>query len=192
MRRLRAHLTYANVVSTLCLMLALGGTAYASHLIVTTGDIVDASLRGIDFADGGLTGTDVAAGTVQPAQIRNGSVAYTDIAPAEAWQPGTLLGGWSPYGTGYAPAGYARDPYGIVRLRGLIRPTAAGTAGCTTPPDVFTLAAGYRPARLESHSVRAEPGTALVEVDPAGIVRVLVTAGCPWVSLEGVTFRAVP
>lgn len=192
MRRLRARLTYANVVSTLCLVLALGGTAYASHLIVMSDDIVNSSLRGIDFADGGLTSVDVAQRTVSAPQIRNGSVAYRDLAPAEAWQPATLLSGWSPYGTGYAPVGYARDPYGVVRLRGLIRPSAAGTAGCTTPADVMTLIAGYRPARLESHSVRAEPGTALVEVDPTGTVRVLVTAGCPWVSLEGVTFRAVP
>jgi hypothetical protein len=56
-QRLRSHLTYANVISTLCLFLLLGGTAVA----------VDGSLAGQN--------------TVGSADIINGEVKADDLAP---------------------------------------------------------------------------------------------------------------
>jgi hypothetical protein len=47
-RRLRAHLTYANVMSTLAVFLALGGSAYAVATI-TGRDVKDRSLTGADL-----------------------------------------------------------------------------------------------------------------------------------------------
>jgi hypothetical protein len=53
--RLRERFTYANVMSTLAVFLFLAsGTAYASHLIVRSSDVVNESLRGIDIKEGTL------------------------------------------------------------------------------------------------------------------------------------------
>ena len=49
MRRLRPHLTYANVISTLCLILVLGGgAAYAANTIGSD-DVIDNSLLSADL-----------------------------------------------------------------------------------------------------------------------------------------------
>ena len=75
LRSLRLHLTYANVVSTLCLFIVLGGSAYATHSHLTksedimngevqnedlapnsvgTGKVIDNSLTGDDIKESGL------------------------------------------------------------------------------------------------------------------------------------------
>jgi hypothetical protein len=47
--RLRGHLSYANVVATIALFVALStGGAYATHLVVNSSDVVDNSLLGAD------------------------------------------------------------------------------------------------------------------------------------------------
>jgi hypothetical protein len=69
--RVRAHLTYANVVSTLCLILVVGGgTAYAVNEW-TGANVVDESLTGADVR--GRDGTSAAAAV-------NGSLTTHDIA----------------------------------------------------------------------------------------------------------------
>ena len=67
---MRRHPTYADVVSTLCLVMLLGGgTAYAATQItgkdvknssLTGKDVKDKSLKGQDVKDGSVTGADVA------------------------------------------------------------------------------------------------------------------------------------
>jgi hypothetical protein len=70
MRRLRSHLTYANVMATLAVVLVIGGgAAYAANTIYST-DIVDGEVRKADIhsaavtsgkiADENLTGADIA------------------------------------------------------------------------------------------------------------------------------------
>ena len=52
MRKLRERLTYANVMSTLAVFMFLAsGTAYASHLIVRSSDVVNNSLKGVDIKE---------------------------------------------------------------------------------------------------------------------------------------------
>lgn len=52
----------------------------------------------------------------------------------------TLLNSWVNFGSTYANAGYYKDPFGVVHLRGLVKngTAAAGTA-------IFALPVGYRP-----------------------------------------------
>jgi hypothetical protein len=81
--KLRAHFTYANVVSSVCLFVVLGGTAFAATTVITgknvkngslTGaDVKNSSLTGTDVKNGSLTGTDVKDKTLSPADF-NGSV----------------------------------------------------------------------------------------------------------------------
>jgi hypothetical protein len=55
LKHLRERLTYANVMSTLAVFLILAsGTAYASHLVVRSSDVVNDSLKGIDIKEGTL------------------------------------------------------------------------------------------------------------------------------------------
>lgn len=99
MNRIRTHLTYANVVSTMCLFILLGGAAYAAKTVlpkhsvgtaqlkagavktkqikanaVKGAKVADGSLTGADVADGSLTGTDVADGSLGTADLADGAV----------------------------------------------------------------------------------------------------------------------
>ena len=56
--RIRRHLTYANVVSSLCLFVLLGGSAYAAAKI-TGKNVKNGSLTGRDVKNNSLTGKDV-------------------------------------------------------------------------------------------------------------------------------------
>jgi hypothetical protein len=59
--RLRGQLTYANVVATLALFIALGGSSYAA-LKVTGKDVRDRSLTGRDVKRNSLTGRQIREG----------------------------------------------------------------------------------------------------------------------------------
>ena len=85
MRKLRAHLTYANVVSSLCLFLVLaGGAAYAANTIGSA-DIIDESILTQDVKNGEVRVADIGANAVRSAEIANGQVSGADLAPPEAW-----------------------------------------------------------------------------------------------------------
>ena len=63
--RALSHLSYANVIATLALFLALGGTAVAGTRVFVTGaDVRDHSLTGVDFRNGS-----VGANVLSPAAL---------------------------------------------------------------------------------------------------------------------------
>ena len=69
MRGLRSHLTYANVISTLCLILVLGGgAAYAANTVFSS-----------DIVDGEVRNRDLAANSVQSGKVANDNLTGTDI-----------------------------------------------------------------------------------------------------------------
>ena len=76
MRSIRSHLTYANLISTLCLILILGGgVAYAANTVFS-GDIVDnqvysADVRNDGLSGGGLAAQDLQAGSVGTSEVLN-------------------------------------------------------------------------------------------------------------------------
>ena len=56
---LRAHLTYANVISTLSLVLVLGGgVAYAANTVFSE-DIVDGEVKSVDIGNNQVRSADV-------------------------------------------------------------------------------------------------------------------------------------
>ena len=65
MRRLASRVTYANVVSTLALFLALGGTAGAAA-VITSRDVRDGSLTSRDVKDHSLRAADLRARPTSP------------------------------------------------------------------------------------------------------------------------------
>jgi hypothetical protein len=70
MAHLRSHLTYSNVIATLALFIALGGSAYAA-----------AKLTGDDIKDRSLTAEDIKRGTLTGAEIKNHSLRSREFAP---------------------------------------------------------------------------------------------------------------
>jgi hypothetical protein len=58
LRKLRSRLTYANVVATLALFVALGGTAYAVNT-VNSSDIVDGQVKSVDIGQNEIGSADV-------------------------------------------------------------------------------------------------------------------------------------
>jgi hypothetical protein len=78
---LRARLTYANVISTIALFIALGGTSYAALSLSITGrDVRDSSLTGIDVRNGSLTSADVRNGSLRGIDVRDASITERDLA----------------------------------------------------------------------------------------------------------------
>lgn len=92
--RRRGRLSYANVISSLALFVALGGTSYAAiklpaksvgtiHLksqAVTKAKIARGAVDGSKVRDGSLTGADIALGSVDGTKVRDGSLTGADIA----------------------------------------------------------------------------------------------------------------
>ena len=87
--------------------------------------------------------------------------------------------------------GYSRDQFGRVFLQGV-------ATKCGNPPSgntIFTLPAGFRPAKLEHFGTVAANAFGAVEVDNSG--HVMVAAGdvgflTGWISLDGLSFRCGP
>lgn len=88
MRKLRAGLTYANVMATIAVFAALGGTSYAALQVTGKNVPKDAltgadikKLSGKDVTDNSLTGAD--AKNLTSADIANGKLLAEDFAPGQ-------------------------------------------------------------------------------------------------------------
>jgi hypothetical protein len=69
LRKLRRHMSFANVTSLLALFVALGGTtAYAANTVFST-DIVDGEVKTADLATVGVTNPKLATGAVTTTKI---------------------------------------------------------------------------------------------------------------------------
>jgi hypothetical protein len=153
---IRKRLTYANVVSTLALFVALGlGGAYAASKItskdlakgaVKSKAIKDKTIVGKDVKDGKLTGADIARTTSFKPTLGNGG--QNDCL----WLDGA---GSSP---GLAPVTIRRNALGEVRFDGVIQSVngpggdgACSGAGPESSEDsqVFTLPPELSPANTQ-------------------------------------------
>lgn len=75
---MRRHITYANVVSTLCLFIVLGGGAFAATKLpknsVTSRQIKNRSIKGPDIAKSAITSVNVKNGSLLPSDFKTGSL----------------------------------------------------------------------------------------------------------------------
>jgi hypothetical protein len=86
LRKLSRRLSYANVMSTIAVFLALGGSAYAVNTVRST-DIVDGEVKSADVKDESLTtfdvstflGSDVVDGTLTSDDIKDFSLGNGDF-----------------------------------------------------------------------------------------------------------------
>lgn len=101
----------------------------------------------------------------------------------EAFIAPTLLNGWVNFGAGFAAAGYMKDQFGFVHLKGMVKSGTVGTV-------IFTLPAGYRPAETQIFIVQSNNGAdvlARIDISNNGNVT-LTSGGTTWVALNGITF----
>ena len=95
--KLRPHLSYANVVSTVCLFVLLGGTAVAA-IKITGKNVQNSSLTGADVKNSSLTGKDVKNKSLTPKDFRGSVQGPKGDTGSKGDQgpPGTARGGCSP------------------------------------------------------------------------------------------------
>jgi hypothetical protein len=80
LRRIRPHLTYANVAATIALIGVLGGgTAYAANTVFS-GDIVDGQVKTVDLANGAVLTDKLADGAVTSRKVNNNNLTGGDVA----------------------------------------------------------------------------------------------------------------
>ena len=112
--KLRSQLTYANVVSTVCLFVVLGGTSYA-------------------VATGSIDSREIKNNTVRSKDVRNGTLRTSDVADlsllAQDFAPGQLPKG---------EAGAKGDP-GSPGVNGATNVTVRESAGTAVNAGATTL-----------------------------------------------------
>jgi hypothetical protein len=98
--------------------------------------------------------------------------------------------GWVNVGGVFSTAAFYKDPYGVVHLKGLIK---SGTVGS----PIFSLPEGYRPAAELNFAVLSNSALGILGIQPTCFFQlctfhnVTLDAGSnPWVSLDGISFRA--
>jgi hypothetical protein len=164
MKAIRGKLTYSNVVSTLCLVLLLGGgaalaagklaknsvgTKQIKNNAVTAAKIKNGAISGAKVQNGSLTGIQVNASTLGTVPSAQTAQAANSLAAPEAWhevgasgQP-EFLNSWQnlklSLGAFPETVAFYKDQEGVVHLRGEAVSGAEGSI-------IFELPAGYRPA----------------------------------------------
>ena len=104
------------------------------------------------------------------------------IPALEPFTAPTLTNSWVNFGAPYNPAGYFKDPFGIVHLRGTIK---SGTMSAAA----FTLPVGYRPPNRERFSNVSNALFGAFEAREDGTVVPIVGSNGDF-CIDGATFRA--
>jgi hypothetical protein len=226
--KLRSRLTYANVMATLGVFIALGGTAYAVNTVGST-DIIDGQVKsvdvgdneinsadvkdqslstfdvhtflGVDVVDNTLTGDDVDESTLNLAAGPWHEVGAAGEPPFGIGDPNTGCV-WSNYGGGFNTAGFVRDRFGFVHLKGLVKASNANAIGtCENGSSgnwtIFVLPVGYRPANRGLHVALTNNTAWRVDLNQAfGDVEIAPPTDWAnvkqWISLDGISFRCAP
>lgn len=168
----RPHLSYANVMSTIAVFIALGGTSYAvarnsvgnaqlRKNAVTSSKVKDRSIQKSDLATTARVGTRGPRGP-QGATGPQGAPGGTTLP--ETWKGVSLAAGWASYGSPFDSAAY-RSESGRVHLRGLV----TRTDGLPPPGSAIgTLPAGYRPPKRMIFAANGAGESVRIDVYPNG------------------------
>jgi hypothetical protein len=213
MRRIRSHLTYANVMATIAVFLVLsGGTAVAlsGTDTVQSDDLGPGSqVKAPDVAANAVNGTDVVDNSISGADVNESSLGL-GAEPlrfvGDTGQPQFTSNGhcrWKNFDPNFAQASFRRDRLGFVHLLGVVDVDSVGTGDNACPgfPDsignyiIFVLPPGFRPEFREVHVTLTNGALGRVNIDTTGAVRIESPTTWPnaksWVALDGISFRCV-
>jgi hypothetical protein len=185
---MRPKLTYANVVATLALFIAIGGaSAFAASQLgknsvgakqlkknaVTTAKIKKHAVTAAKVKKGTLTGTQIAGGSLTGDQINASTLGIVpaaetanSLAPSENWHlvgsPGepAFQNSWQNAGSA-TPVAFYKDRSGIVHLTG----EAFGGPSNNT---IFQLPVGYRPGNGKALNFGVACSCSYTAADPQG------------------------
>ena len=154
------------------------------------------AMSGVSFAAGVkiTSSKQIKNGIVTSADIKNHTITANDVKSLRwrvvgtAGQP-TFEAPWANFSSDYASASFRKGPDGRVYLRGAVTAGVNQVSGDT----IFTLPAGFRPARCANFSVGSFDGgggqsLGSIEVCPDGGVTTYAATDDRFVSLEGVAF----
>lgn len=134
-------------------------------------------------------------GWITTAMLANNAVTSAKIEVQQAWQFIGAAGQpafqnlWRNYTTAnpgdlaWDNAAYMKDSLGFVHLQGLV---ASGTIGAV----MFTLPAGYRPAKSHLYAVNAGSSSGRVDVRNDGTVFIQQTVSNSYVGIGNIIFKA--
>src|SRR5215212_11203856 len=129
---MRRALSYSNVMATLAVFVALGGTSYAA-IKITGKDVRDNSLTGADVRNNSLKSADVRNNSLRSADVKNGSLKAKDFAVGAAAAGST----WS-----YRADVRGRNSAAMPDIPGLGTTSAACTAAGAAQLSVKNTSAG--------------------------------------------------
>jgi hypothetical protein len=119
-------------------------------------------------------------------------VSYSSYTPDSSWTAPTLINSWANYGGAFATAGFRKDGFGRVFLRGLLVNTTMSTFAGES--DLFVLPTGYRPgtSKGEVFTVYTGGGAARVDVYDDGRVAWMGggSSNNTYFSISGISFLA--
>lgn len=172
LRKLRARLTYANIVSTIALVAAVGGgTAYAATKIGTNNIRYHA-----------VTGSKLASNAVTPSKIKNNAVTGTDIRKstitASDVKDGSLLA--ADFASGQLPKGDKGDPgvaiFGVVNAAGgvLSQRGVAGVASTDAGAYTVTIGRPVSACAVMATLLGGEAGTITAQPTPGNVSQVTI------------------
>ena len=194
----RPQLSYANVMSTIAVFLALGGTSYAvARNSVGNRELKANAVTSVKVRDGSLTTSDLAPATRIGPRGPRGSQgppgtagAGTSLPAAEPWTPLSFGVGWANYVGVYGDVSYRKEQLGVVHLRGFATRTAglpeADSVIGTLPP------ATHAPPTRTIFQANGGAADARVDILPNGQILWMngVTAETDYTSLDGISFYA--
>ncbi|MEH3052423.1 MAG: hypothetical protein PGN13_00250 [Patulibacter minatonensis] len=205
LRRVAARLTYANVMATGAMFVALGGTSYAVAKLpkgsvgaeqlrtgaVTENKVANGAISAAKLAPGvslsGPRGPRGVEGPVGPAGPTGAPGAPATI-PLATWRSLELAPGWANYSNDFAAAGFSKDASGRVFLRGLLTNAPGGINRA-----IGILPEGYRPQKWEIFPALGGGDTLTptrVDIFPSGVVYLRAGDATPssFLSLGDISF----
>jgi hypothetical protein len=151
-QKLQGKLTYANVVSTLCLFVVLGGSAYAAFKVrpnsVGTRQLKSKAVTTGKLANGAVTGAKVAEATLSGANINMAALGTVPAAASAAHASNADTLGSERH--------TASCPEGTTLIRGICFDSISNAAvnTVTEAADACAAKGGWLPSPLELYSIR--------------------------------------